>query len=45
MKVERKKLRFKIIKAMFVTDSEKLVAALKWVLVSFSCYIIFFIRK
>ena len=25
---------------MFVTDNEKLVAALKWVLVSFSCYVL-----
>jgi len=38
MKVERKNKDLKLIKAMFVTDNEKLVAALKWVLVSFSCY-------
>ena len=39
MKVERKNKDLKLIKARFVTDSEKLFAALKWVLVSFSCYI------
>ncbi len=33
MKVERKNKDLKLIKARFVTDSEKLFVALKWVLV------------